>query len=380
VHNTIKGLVSQGHDVSLFALNTSEHRVASHQIINDLIAKINYKSYDIDITMSFFDAFFNLFSNKTHYVNRFYHDGFARLITEELNNKHYDIVQFEGLYMSSYLDVVRKHTKARLIYRAHNIEHQVWLRMARQKFDPIKKAYLKRVSQKLKLYELEQFNRFDAILAITGQDCKAMLDFGTKVTIGVLPVGLDMDRYQPDFTKTEFPSLFFLGSLDWLPNREGLTWFLDNFYADLIEGDLRVKFYVAGHAIPEEMDEYEVMGKIFISGEVDDALEYVNSKAVMVVPLLSGGGMRVKIVEGMALQKCIISTSLGLEGINCIHGENVLVANNKEEFKEAIKQCIADEKMCRHIGMNARKLVEEDHDINKITLKLVEFYRQLIEE
>lgn len=380
VHNTIKGLVDQGHEISLFALNTSEHQVASHQIIDSLLEKITYQSYDIDVSVTFFDAFINLFSRKSYNINRFYDIGFERLLIAELKRHVYDIVQFEGLFMSPYLNVVRKYSKAKLIYRAHNIEHQVWQRLAKQKNDPIKKVYLQLLAGRLKNYELQQFNRFDAIVAITGQDRQTMLDYGTEIPIGVLPVAINLERYKPDFLKTEFPSLFFLGSLDWLPNREGLIWFLDNFYTDITEGDLRVKFYVAGHAIPEELDEYEVMGKIYISGEVDDALEFVNSKSIMVVPLLSGGGMRVKIVEGMALQKCIISTTLGLEGIHCEDGKNVLIANSQDEFKRAIKRCIADENFCKTIGVNARELIERDHDIDVITLQLIDFYQQRLAE
>ncbi len=168
--------------------------------------------------------------------------------------------------------------------------------------------------------------------------------------------------------------MFFLGSLDWLPNREGIEWFLDNFHQDLIDGELRVKFYVAGNDIPERFDDYEVLGKIFIQGEVDDALEFLNSKSIMIVPLLSGGGMRVKIVEGMAMKKCIISTSLGAEGINFEDSVNILIANNRDEFYNAIKLCISDEEYCKKIGANARNLIEQQYDINTVTANLVKFY------
>ena len=97
----------------------------------------------------------------------------------------------------------------------------------------------------------------------------------------------------------------------------------------------------------------------------------------MGVPLLSGGGMRVKIVEGMAMQKCIIATSLGAEGINYKHGENILIANTREEFYKAIKRCISDEEYCKNIGRNARKLAEEEHDMAKVADKIVSFYNSL---
>ena len=233
-------------------------------------------------------------------------------------------------------------------------------------------------AKRIKNYELQQLNNFDGIAVFTQQDKGTLLEYGTKIPIEVLPVGINLDHYKPDFSKTEFPSLFFLGSLDWLPNREGIEWFLENFNKELTDGELRVRFYVAGNDIPERFDDYEVMGKIFIQGEVDDALEFVNSKSIMIVPLLSGGGMRVKIVEGMAMQKCIISTTLGAEGINFNDGVNILIANNQEEFYEAIQRCIVDEEYCKRIGINARKLMEDQHDVNKVTKNLIDFYKIIV--
>ncbi|MDF2434248.1 MAG: polysaccharide biosynthesis protein PslH, partial [Mucilaginibacter sp.] len=286
--------------------------------------------------------------------------------------------QFEGLFMSLYLSAIRKNSKAKLIYRLHNIENQIWQRLSLQKTDPFKKSYLKMHAKRIKNYELQQLNNFDGIAVFTEQDKGTLQEYGTKIPIEILPVGINLEHYKPDFSKTEFPSLFFLGSLDWLPNREGIEWFLENFAKDLTDGDLHVKFYVAGSDIPERFDDYEVMGKIFIQGEVDDALEFLNSKSIMIVPLLTSGGMRVKIVEGMAMQKCIISTSLGAEGIRFEDGGNILIANNVDEFYEAIKQCVADEHFCKQIGFNARKLVEDQHDVNKITKSLVQFYKAIV--
>ena len=378
VCNTIKGLVDMGHEVSLFSLNTKR---AVHPHIENpdaLIARINYQLTDISIEISWFEAFLNLFRSKANNIDRFYDPQFEQKLVEELKNHHYDIIQFEGLYVSPYFNAVRRATKARLVYRSHNIEHQVWQRLSIQKHDPLKKWYLGLMARRIKKYELQQLNKFDAITVFTQPDLDTLRQNGINVPVKILPIGIDLKRYNPDFSKTEFPSLFFLGSLDWLPNREGMEWFLENFYTDLTGDNLRVKFYVAGNDVPEQFDDYEAMGKIFIQGEVDDALEFVNSKAIMVVPLLSGGGMRVKIVEGMAMQKCIITTSLGAEGINYEHGKNILIANTREEFYRFIKKCISDEEYCKQIGLNARKLVEEEHDMNKVADKIVQFYNNAL--
>ena len=374
VANTIKGLVNSGHDVSLVALNAKRNSHASRLPDEDLMGKINYRAYDIDTTVTVFGVAVNLFSKTSFNIDRYYDPEFEKLLIRELRNSDYDIIQFEGLYVSLYLPAVRKHSNAKLIYRAHSIENQIWQRLSQQKVDPFKKSYLRMHARRIKSYEQQQLNKFDAVVVFTQQDKQTMLEYGIKVPIEVIPVGLRLDQYVADVSKTEFPSLFFLGSLDWLPNREGMEWFLDTFIKDLTDGDLPVKLYVAGNDIPDRFDDYEALGKIFIQGEVDNALEFVNSKSIMIVPLLSGGGMRVKIVEGMAMQKCIISTSLGAEGINFTDGHDILIANDKDEFFDAITRCITDEEFCIQLGKNARLLAEREHDVNVVIKNLTCFY------
>ncbi|GAA4094043.1 glycosyltransferase family 4 protein [Mucilaginibacter panaciglaebae] len=375
VANTIKGLVNEGHEVSLVALNAKRNSHDSSLPDEDLMGKINYRAYDIDTTVTMVGVAVNLFSKTSFNVDRYFDPGFETLLTRELRNNEYDIIQFEGLFMSLYMPAVRKHSNAKLVYRAHNIENQIWWRLSQQKIDPFKKSYLRMHARRIKNYEQQQLNKFDAITVFTRQDKNTLTDYGIEVPIEIMPVGLRLEKYKPDSRKTEFPSLFFLGSLDWLPNREGVEWFLESFLNDITSGDLPVKLYVAGNDIPERFDDYEALGKIFIQGEVDNALEFVNSKSIMIVPLLSSGGMRVKIVEGMAMQKCIISTSLGAEGINFTNGHDILIANTRDEFYDAIQRCIRDEEFCIRLGKNARLLAEKEHDINVVIKNLVAFYQ-----
>ena len=377
VCNTIRGLVELGHDVSLVSLNAKKHLHETGEK-DELIDKINYRVYDIDASVSFFDGVLDIFSKSTSNIDRYYDEEFEKLLVRTVKNTQYDIIQFEGLYVATYMDAVRKNCTSKLVYRAHNIEHQVWETLAAQQTDPFKKFYLRLTARTIKRYELQQINKFNAIAVFTPQDRNTMMHYGATIPVEIIPVSVNLDHYHPDFSKTEFPSLFFLGSLDWMPNREGIEWFLKTFHNDFVNEDLRVRFYVAGNEIPEEFDDYDVMGKVFIQGEVDDALEFVNSKSIMIVPLLSGGGMRVKIVEGMAMQKCIISTSIGAEGINYKNGVNILIANTRDEFFKAIRRCIADEDYCKAVGLNARKLVEQQNDIAVVTNVLVAMYQSLL--
>jgi glycosyltransferase involved in cell wall biosynthesis len=376
IYNTIQGLVNLGHEVSLIALNTKNNFQEAPE--DPLLDKIKYRSYNIDISVPVFEVALNLFSKTSFNIDKYYDPEFERILVREVRSTAYDIIQFEAIFMSLYLNAISKNCKSKLIYRAHNIENQIWERLAAVKNDPFKKSYLKMHARRIKNYELEQLNKVDAISVFTEQDKATLMEYGTRPPIYILPFGINLELYRPDYSKTEVPSLFFLGSLYWLPNREGIEWFLKNFHNAFVNGELPVKFYVAGNDIPERFDDYEVMGKIFIPGEVDDALEFVNSKSIMIVPLLSSGGVRVKIVEGMAMEKCIISTALGAEGINFTDGENIVIANNFDEFYDAIQKCIIDEEFCRRIGLNARKLAEQQHDINVVTDRLVNLYNKVL--
>ncbi len=378
VCNTIRGLLRMGHEVSLLALN-NKAGLDNCRPDDDIAEKLNYKIHRIDTTVTVFQVAANLLQKTSFNIDKYFDEDFEDLIIKEVKTNNFDIIQFEGLHTTLYFDAVRKNSRARLIYRAHNIENQLWDRMSQQKIDPFKKAYLKMHARRIKNYELAVLNKFDALLVFTNEDKQTLANDGIRIKINVLPLGVRLEQYHPNARLTEFPSLFFLGSLDWLPNREGMEWFLENFHKEIATGELMTKLYVAGNDIPEVFDDYEALGKIFIQGEVDNAMEFVNSKAIMIVPLLTSGGMRVKMVEGMAMQKCIISTSLGAEGINYVNGRDLLIANTVPEFYKAIKRCISDENYCRKIGANARKLIEEQYDNDVITQKLVEFYNKCLQ-
>nr|WP_280790406.1 glycosyltransferase family 4 protein [Pedobacter petrophilus] len=193
----------------------------------------------------------------------------------------------------------------------------------------------------------------------------------------VFPVAIDLERYQVDKTKTSFPTLFHLGAMDWRPNREGLEWFLDDIWPDIEKLNKDLRFYIAGKNMQKHFFEYD-SDNLIVEGEVFDAVDFMNSKAIMIVPLISGTGMRVKIIEGMAMKKCIIATTTAAEGINCKHGYDILIADSADEFYRSILQCIINPKRWMEIGENARKTVETDHGIYLISSKMLKIYEQLI--
>ena len=195
----------------------------------------------------------------------------------------------------------------------------------------------------------------------------------------VTPIGLDIGDYKPNYqTYQEELSLSFIGALDWMPNYEGLMWFLENVWPLLTTRFPKLKFHIAGRHTPKSLLKLK-MKNVKIYGEIPDAGEFINAHSIMVVPLLSGGGMRAKILEGMALGKVVLSTSLGLEGIDARHKREVLKANTINEFVESIQFCYEKEKRLQRIGHNAREYVAENFDNLNIAKRLAKAYEKMFD-
>jgi len=166
--------------------------------------------------------------------------------------------------------------------------------------------------------------------------------------------------------------LFHIGSMNWFPNEEGILWFLSKVWPLINQEIPDLKLYLAGREMPEWLKNLDSKG-VNVIGEVPDALEFMLQHAVMVVPLFSGSGIRIKIIEAMASGRAVISTGIGAEGINVKHGENILIANTVEDFLEMIKK-VQDAEFRRKIGLNARDLIMNEHNNALLMKRLKTFY------
>lgn len=370
-------MLKLGVEITMFSINPNKYRVDIEDIYDPLFEQIKFHSFNLDTEVNVYGALLNIFSNQSYNVSRYFDDDAAKLLGDVLKENEFDIIQFEGLFVVPYLDVVKENSKAKVIYRAHNIEFDVWERIAlTEKFTP-RRSYLQFLARRLKVYETEQINRFHQVFAISEQDRQSILRFGCETALEVFPVALDFEKYVTDPSKTSFPTLFHLGAMDWRPNKEGLEWFLDEIWPDIEKLNSELRFYIAGKNMQKQFFEYD-SENLVVEGEVFDAVEFINSKAIMIVPLLSGSGMRVKIIEGMAMRKCIIATSMAAEGIRCENGKDILIADTADEFYRAILQCITNPKKWREIGENARKTVERDHDVRIIAERMLNIYQKLL--
>jgi glycosyltransferase involved in cell wall biosynthesis len=191
-----------------------------------------------------------------------------------------------------------------------------------------------------------------------------------------LPTGISTKELLPDHGQMDYPSVFHIGALDWGPNLEGLQWFFRKVWPSVLKQYPELKFYLAGRNAPESLRDAGYQNMVFL-GEVEDAYEFMRSKAIMIVPILSGSGMRIKIVEGMALGKTIVTTTIGTEGIHTENTKNILIADTPEGFANAICELAANPELFSAIGKNARTFVQENYDTLAITRACMDFFQEI---
>lgn len=374
--NMANAFQKAGAKVKIIAFNTRKHFVDPEKVPEQFRIDFNPEAVYLDASVNAFDAFLNLFNSNSYNISRFDIPEFHFLIKEVLEKEKFDIIQLESLFVTPYIETIRKYSSAKIVLRAHNVEYVIWQRLALSETKPLKKWYLNLLASKLKKYENSVLNKLNAIVALTADDKLLFRNADKNIPLLVSPIGLDIDNYPLSQISKSSLSVFHLGSMDWLPNIEAVDWFLQNVYPSIKKNHPEIKIHLAGKAMPERIFELG-NDSLLVSGRVDDSRLFMSDKAIMIVPLLSGGGMRVKIIEGLAMGKTIISTTIGAEGIAYENNKNILIADTPDEFYDAIIKCASDVNFCEKIGNEARILAERVYENKIVGQQVIDFYNTL---
>jgi glycosyltransferase involved in cell wall biosynthesis len=376
--NLARGFSLLGHEVTILAMNTVKHHVTLTEIPESVKELAEFKLVNVPARISPVSALLNLmFSRKPYNAVRFISKTFEDELIKVLHENEFDIIQLEGLYVCPYIPVIRENSKAKIIYRAHNIEHEIWSRTAIMAHG-LEKWYLKNLSKRIKKFEVQTLNKYDLLVPITGRDGAILDKLGNKKPRHVSQTGIDSSVLIPNSKNLKHPTLFHIGSLEWSPNQEGLIWFFDNCWDSIREKYPDLRFYIAGRNAPVWFQRMLNLTNVVFMGEVADAYEFINSKSIMVVPLFSGSGMRIKIIEGMALGKPIVTTAIGTEGISTTSGVNIVVTEDAAGFVQSISDLIENREYFDKIGKNAIEYIHENFDNLSSAGALIEFYKKHI--
>lgn len=375
-HALVTGLISAGHQVKILALNTNKLHTNIQDVPQEFRIATGLELIDIDVSLNPLTALYNLLTGTSYHVSRFDNDVYRKRLAEILEHEDFDVVQYEIVHMAEYHDTVKRYCSAKTVIRAHNIEHLIWQRVALSEKNLLKRWYMKKLFLSFRQFELDAVKLVNGIAAITETDAIFFRKLTSKAKVISVPYGIDPSKLKP-VQEIRAPVTFFtLGSMNWVPNIEGVEWLLKKVWPVVIQKNPNLKLFIAGRHMPEYIRSFE-NNSIKIVGEVPDSLEFINEHAVMLVPLFAGSGIRIKIIEGMSAGRAIISTTIGAEGIEYADGNNILIADVEKTFAEKIVLLANDLERVKQLGINARKLIEERYDNQQIISKLVDLYEEI---
>lgn len=378
IYNMAKGFIETGVSLHLLTINTKKHFKPDNEVPTEFKEKARYRSVYHNTNTTAAGAFLNLFSSNSYFVSRFYFKAFELELIKTLKANTFDIIQLEGLFMGVYISTIKKYSQAKIVLRAHNVEHFIWLRHIANEKNSLKRLYLTLQNKRLKKFELEVISKVDAIVPITHTDEDEFKKLGFHKPVFTCITGVDVNSYQeklnlPEKSKT----IFYFGSMDWLPNQEAANWFLDHCWDSIHKAVPEAKLIIAGRGMPLEFF-HITRPNVLIVENVENGKAFFQQHQVMIVPLWSGSGLRIKIIEGMAYGKAIVSTSIGAEGINYTPGKNILIADEAAGFSAAVIRLLTDTDCRKNLEQNAADFARAEFDNFKVVSRLIPFYNQLL--
>lgn len=318
----------------------------------------------------FISAFLSLFSTLPFSVKARTSPILKREIQVYLEKNQIDIIICDAIYRS--LNIPFNNKAVKILYE-HNIESKIIERYVEMERNIFKKILACLEFIKLEVFQKKMWSKFDCCIACSSLDKRAIEEKARTANVFAINNGVDCSYFSSDSYPVHKSSLVYTGQIGWHPNEDALIYFLKNIYPLIKRDRPQANFWIVGG---EPSGKLKLLTKndksVIITGFVEDVRPYIGEACVYVVPLRIGSGTRLKILEALSMQKAVVSTSVGCEGLDVENNKHLLIRDNPEEFAEAVVQLLGDGDRRINLGENGRRLVEERYDWNVVFGRLDE--------
>ena len=407
-YGMLRSLAENGAEVDFFSFNTKKH-FAENAIIEKYFGFCKVHLVSLDASIKPLKALWNLLFGGSYHMERYDNLDAAVELYDLIQSSNYDCVMAEGLYSMPIALRVMKQLSVKAdglgsneihensnesvqkksikwVYRSHNLEYQIWERLAISEQQPLKRWYLALQSKRLKRYEINAWCQMDAIVPIVETDSTVIqatvseIQKNNQLNSGYSVLNQpQIHVYQPGiaiespFAFVHRPlSIFHIGSMEWQANEQGVMWFLKKVWPLVLSAQPNVKFHLAGKGLSKTDPRFFQTG-IVNHGEVDDAEVFMQSHGIMIVPIQAGSGIRIKSLEAMALGVPVVSTSIGAQGLTVESGTQMIIADDPEGFADGIIQLLLNPAASQEMTQQARVYVEQNHNLKRNTADLLAF-------
>jgi len=306
----------------------------------------------------YYELLLNLVSQNAYAIKKYESRAMRREIVERDRQGAFDLLVCD--FLAPAVNVPADLTTPTVLFQ-HNVEAMIWKRHYEVQSNAVKKAYLYGQWQKMRRFEREMCRRFDSVIAVSVEDREQMKnEYGAQAVFDV-PTGVDVEFFRPSGKTPQRHSLVFTGSMDWLPNDDAIRYFTREIMPLIKSKVPDVTLTVVGrNPAPALVDLSKEDPSLIITGRVDDVRPYMENAAAYIVPLRIGGGTRLKIFEAMAMEKPLISTRIGAEGLPLTNGVELLLADEPATFADAVVRVLNDDGYAKELGQRAATVVREN--------------------
>ncbi|MDQ2855033.1 MAG: glycosyltransferase [Acidobacteriota bacterium] len=317
----------------------------------------------------------NLVSSLPYAIAKYRSPEMRRTIQKLAAENVYDVVVCD--FLTPAVNLPRNLSCPSILFQ-HNVEAMIWQRHAEVQTNTLKQTYLSGQWRKMQAFEGVMCRRFDRVVAVSREDSLMMQRAYKVTTIDDVPTGVDTAFFRPRRAERREPhNLVFTGSMDWLPNEDAIRYFTTQIMPLIKQKLPDVTLTVVGrNPYPALVELSKKDTSIIVTGRVEDVRPYMERAAAYVVPLRIGGGTRLKIFEAMAMEKPIVSTTIGAEGLPVKPESDILLADTPETFAAAVVRVLEDEEFAFHLGRRSAKLVREQFGWNRVARRFAEICEQ----
>jgi glycosyltransferase involved in cell wall biosynthesis len=374
MHELLQNLLQLGFEVKNLTIETSKHPFDPEQYPDALRQIVSPESIFVDTQIKAKAAFLSLFGNTSYNISRFYNIEYENKIIETLETANFQVIILESAYLLPYLPAIRKNFNGKVILRAHNVEYKIWERLAASEVGIAKKLFLRKLAKDLKIYEITTLKKVDGIACISEDDLLHFRSLGILTPLSSIPVSMDFDT--ENLQTIQRNKFCFLGSMNWKPNIEAVDLLLNKIFPKILENIPDAELHLAGSFMSDKLLNLK-QKNVFIHGKVTDVKVFLSDNGILLVPLKSGSGIRIKILEALALGIPVVSSKVGFEGIpikNEIHG---MIANRTKDFVEASVLLATNSEIAHNMGKKGQILAIETFNIHNISKKLLAFIQSI---
>lgn len=370
--NLLHGLYHAGIKVKLLCFDTSKHP-GNLEGAPAWLRQFEIECIELDTRFSMYGLIEAVLKRKNYQLHRFYRQALISRVQQLTKEQSFHLIHLEGIYMAQYAFKLRP-LNIPLIFREHNVEYQIWERLAQEAAFP-KSILYRQIARALQKTEEKLWKAVDGLIALSTHDLDHIRKVVHTPAISAA-IGIDLSQYHTCLPQQQPNTLFHLAAMSWQPNIEAVELIINTYWPAIKAALPHFSLHLAGKNMPSMLLK-QAKENLHIEAEVEDAANWMASFQYMLVPLKSGSGLRVKIIEAMAMGKIVMGTPVAFQGIEIKHGQHGFIIRNPSECVSILKELELNAEKRAEISNAARNFAKEHFDLVATTQKVLNFYTQI---